>query len=70
MITIKPKTYINEEFSWNSYFYDLFSVVAFNVGEIEEAIKNAKKALELNPSEKRLKENIKIMSEVKNKPEK
>lgn len=65
----KPKTYINEEFSWNAYFYDLFSVVAFQVGEIDEAIENAKIALKMNPNDRRIKENIKLMENAKKKPE-
>lgn len=68
-IAVKPKTYINEEFSWNFYFYDLYSIIAFNIGEVEEAIKNAKIALEMNPEEKRIKENLKLMEEVKEKSE-
>lgn len=62
----KPKTYINEEFSWNSYFYDLYSIVALNIGEKELALENAKIALELNPHDERIKRNVKYMEELIN----
>ncbi len=65
MIKEKPKTYINEEFSWNYYFYDLFSIVAFHVGEIDEALENAKIALKMNPKELRIEQNISLMQTVK-----
>lgn len=65
----KPKTYINEDFCWNFYFYDLFSVVAFQLGKREEALDYAKKALELNPDEERIKKNITFMEESIKKPE-
>lgn len=69
MIKEKTKTYINEEFSWNSYFYDLYSVAALNVGEIKESLENAIKALELNPNDERIKNNIKYIEAVLKKPE-
>lgn len=68
-ITEKPRTYINEEFSWNSYFYDLMSIVALNIGEITTALENAKKALELDPNEERIKNNIQYFEEMLKKTE-
>ncbi len=68
-IKVKPKTYINEEFSWNYYFYDLYSIVAFNIGQIDEAIKNAGIALEMNPEEERIKKNLELMIDTKKKLE-
>ena len=62
-IVIKPKTYINEEFCWNAFFYDMFSVVAYFVGEKEEALENVKKAISFEPDNKRLIENLKCMEE-------
>ncbi len=60
-ITNKPKTYINEAFCWNAFFYDLLSVVAYNTGHIEEAIENVKKAIELDAKNDRLKTNLDFM---------
>ncbi len=65
----KPKTYINEEFSWNSYFYDLFSIAALNIGQKQEALEYAKKALELNPEDERIKNNILYIEKELKKPE-
>lgn len=69
LIKEKPKTYINEEFSWNAYFYDLFSIVALNVGKTKEALENAIIASKLNPNDERIRKNIKIIEEVLKKPE-
>ena len=57
------KTYINEIFSWDSTPYDLLSISEYYLGEFSESLKNAKKALELNPKDKRIKNNIKIIEE-------
>lgn len=64
MIKGKNKTYINEEFCWNTFFYDLYSIIALNVGETKEAIDNANKALELSPDNERIKKNIEYMKEI------
>lgn len=58
----KTKTYINEDYCWNSYFYDIFSVIAFSLGKKEEAIEYVKKAIELDKDNKRLQKNLQIMS--------
>ncbi len=62
-ITIKPTTYINEEFCWNYYFYDLFSVVAYYTNHLDDALANAIVANKLNPDDLRIKENIKLIEE-------
>ncbi len=59
----KSTTYINEEFCWNYYIYDLYSNVAFNLGKNALALEFAKKASDLKPKDERIKENIKIMEE-------
>lgn len=59
----KPVTYINEDFCWNAYFYDMLSVTAFYIGKKEEAILNVKKALELDKDNPRLQKNLELMSE-------
>lgn len=66
-ITEKPVTYINEDFCWNSYFYDLISIVAYQIGNKQEALENAKIAYQMNPEEERIKKNIDaIENELKN----
>ena len=44
----KSETYINEEFAWNSFIYDVISICAFNLKYYHEAYNYAKKALELD----------------------
>ena len=60
-IVEKPKTYINEAFCWNSYFYDMFSIVAYALGKKEEAIECVKKAIELDEKNERLQKNLEII---------
>lgn len=65
----KAKTYINEDFCWNYYFYDLYSVVAYYLGYIKEAIENVRIAHRLNPLDKRILENLLLMEKDMKKPE-
>ena len=55
----KSLSYLNEEFAWDSYPYDLYAINSYNLGKFKQAIEHNKKALELNPDNKRLKENEK-----------
>ena len=57
----KTKSYINENFCWDSTIYDISSICCYNLGMFEESLKYVNKALELNPDDKRLKENKKII---------
>ena len=57
----KSKSYINEEFAWNDAFYDIFSLASFYTGHYEEAINYVKKAIEINPNEKRYQKNLELM---------
>ena len=54
----KSNSYINEEFAWNAFIYDLLSVCAFNIGKYEEALENVKIALKKDPNNLRLKLNL------------
>ncbi len=69
LIKEKPKTYINEDFCWNYYFYDMLSVVAYYTNHKEEALENALIAAKLNPEDKRIQKNVRMMKEELNKPE-
>ncbi len=62
-IVEKPVTYINEDFCWNAYFYDLFSITSFYTGHKKEAIAYEKKALELDPNNERLEKNLEFMEQ-------
>ncbi len=57
----KSKTYINEEFAWNSFIYDLFSICAYNLGYYHEAVEYVKKALMLDKNNLRLQMNLEEM---------
>jgi len=57
----KSNSYINEEFCWNYYIYDLLSIVAYNLGLYEEAYESCKKAYELAPNDERIKNNLELM---------
>ncbi len=55
------KTYINEQFSWDNTVYDLLSLSYYYLNKKEKAIKYLKKAIKMDPQNKRLKDNLKIM---------
>ena len=57
----RPDTYICEASSWGSLPYDLRALALYNTGRLEEAVKAARKALELEPGSERLQNNAKIM---------
>ena len=66
-IKTHQKTYINEVFSWNYTPYDLLSIAFFNVGKYNQSLENAKKALEMEPSDERIKRNVEIIKDFINK---
>ena len=55
-----PKSYINERFSLDNTVYDLLSISYYNIGDIDNAIKNIDLALEYTPNDERLINNKKI----------
>ena len=57
-IKVKSNSYINEQFAWNSFIYDLLSICAYNLEYYEEALINVKKALELDKNNLRLQLNL------------
>ncbi len=57
----KSNSYINEQFAWNSFIYDLNSLCAFNLKKYQEAYENVKKAFELDPNNIRLQLNLEQM---------
>lgn len=57
----QSESYINENFAWNGFIYDLISVCAFNLEYYDEALENIKKALELDPNNIRLQLNLEQM---------
>jgi len=57
----KSNSYINEEFAWNGFIYDILSICTFNLGYYEEAVENVKKALDYDKNNLRLKINLEEM---------
>ena len=57
----KSNSYINEEFAWNSFVYDLLSICAFNLKLYDEALENVKQALNLDKNNLRLQLNLEAM---------
>ena len=55
------KTYINEVFSWDNTVYDLLSLSSYYLGKYDESYKYVKIALEMNPEDERIKNNLKLI---------
>ena len=55
------KTYINETFSWDNTIYDLLSIAYYYENKYNLSIKNVNKAIKMNPTDQRLKDNKKII---------
>ena len=62
-LTNRPRTYICEADAWGSLPWDLSAVAYANTGRDEQALDCALKALELAPTEERLRENVRILRE-------
>lgn len=57
-IDYNPMSYINERFSYDETVYDLLSIAYYNIGDNLNASLNAKKALEINPNNDRIRNNL------------
>lgn len=66
----KPKSYINERFSYNETPYDLLSVSHFYLGNYKLAKENVLIAISMNPFDKRLENNLKLINEAIQKKKK
>ncbi|MBD8924096.1 tetratricopeptide repeat protein [bacterium] len=65
-INYNPKTYINEIFSYDETLNDILSISYYYENDLNNAIKNANIALEINPNNERIKENLIIFKNQKN----
>lgn len=54
----KSNTYINEQFAWNSFPYDLLSICAYNLNKYEEALDYVKTAISMDKNNLRLQMNL------------
>ena len=57
-IKTHQKTYINEIFSWNETPYDLLAIAYYQLGEYDLSEFYCKKAVLMNPNDKRLQNNL------------
>ena len=57
----KPMSYICEPESWGGAPYDYASVAAFNLGLFQDAIMLCEKAVELEPNDERIKNNLQLL---------
>ena len=62
-ITVHPMDYTCNEDSWGWLPYDLASIASWNLGLRHEALANAQKASDMNPTDTRLQNNLKIIQE-------
>jgi glycosyltransferase involved in cell wall biosynthesis len=60
----KPLDYLCEDFAWRYLPYDLAAIALYNMGDFKEALKYGKKALNMNPTNERLKNNLEFYSAV------
>lgn len=54
----KPLDYLCEDFAWGYTPHDYAAISLYNLGRVKEAIEHGKKAIELNPTDERLKRNL------------
>lgn len=66
LIKSKANIYINEDFAWNDYIYELYSLVLYNLKLYPESLIYMKKARDLNPLEERLVNNVKSIENILN----
>lgn len=59
-ITNKKLSYINEIFSWDETIYDVLSICYYKLNQKKEGLNYLKQAININPSNKRLKNNLKF----------
>lgn len=58
-ITQHPMLYMSDPKAWGYYLYDIGSISAYCIGSTTTALAWGKKAIELNPDDQRLKDNLK-----------
>lgn len=64
MIKERNKTYINENFCWDSTIYDILSICCYNLELYEESYGYVVKALKFDPNNKRIKKNKKLIAKM------
>ena len=60
-IAVRDNNYITEPEAWGAEPYDLMAISSWRLGHRDDAIRAAEQALELEPGNERLRENLRIM---------
>lgn len=60
----RPETYICQAQAWGSLPWDLRALALYHTGEMEQALAAARKALELEPGNPRLRDNVRLMEKL------
>lgn len=60
-ITSKTGSYLTEEEAWGSAFYDYGAIACYHLDLIDQAVEYINQAIALAPSDKRLKDNLKLI---------
>ena len=66
LIKDKAPIYINEAFAWNEYIYELMGLVCYNLKLYPKSLYYMQKALNLAPTNERIKNNCEIISKMIN----
>lgn len=54
----KPLDYLCEDFAWGALPWDLAAIASYNDGNLDKALEYGRKAVELDPADERLKNNL------------
>ena len=57
----RPRTYISESYAWGSLPHDLRAVAFYHTGRLRQALEEAERALALEPSDQRLRDNVEVL---------
>ncbi len=63
-ITKRPDSYISEAAAWGSLAWDLRAMALYHTGRIPQALEAARQAAQMEPGEKRLVENVRVIEEI------
>ena len=62
-ITVRPRSYICEAAAWGSLPHDLRSMAFYNMGAWAEALSEVRQAVELEPENDRLRNNLVLIEQ-------
>ncbi len=68
-ITQRPRTYISEPGAWGSLPYDLQAIAYYRTDRLPQALEAARRALESEPDDSRLQENVTLLRALVQRPQ-